>query len=121
MAAGGPARAHLEKTTVIDFPDQDLGWIELHLRVATETEMSTSLDQHLLVHRTVGLMAGGAAVLHALMNEDKGPSLFPVALGALLILAGQAETAGLFENLAAVRVVTTDAIHLTLKNGMMLR
>ena len=120
MAAGGPACAHLEETAVIDFTDEDLSRIELHLRMATQTEMSIPLDEHLLVHGTVRLVACGAAVLHALMNEDEGSSLFAVALGALLVLTGQAQTAGLFENLSTVRIVTRDAVHLPFKNGMML-
>jgi hypothetical protein len=54
----------------------------LLLEMAFQTECLIPLHQHLLVHRTVHGVAGGATLANRLMLEDEWPALRNVALGA---------------------------------------
>jgi hypothetical protein len=54
----------------------------LLLKVAFQAECLIPLHQHLLVHRAVDGVAGGATLANRLMLEDEWPALRNVALGA---------------------------------------
>ena len=83
--------------------------------------MRIALTQHFVVNRSVRLVASGTAILHAFMDEHEWAGLFAVALNTLLVLAGQAQAAGLFEDFTAMGVVAIHTIHLSLEDRMMLR
>jgi hypothetical protein len=53
--------------------------------------------------------------------KDERPGLIAVTLGTGLIEAGQAETAGGFHDIRAVRIVALNAVHFPFNHGMMLR
>ena len=120
VAARRPTGSHGEERAVIHFTDEHLVGIKLHLRVASQAQVSVTLGQHFLMNRPVRLMAGRATVLHALVDKNKRAGLLSVALSALLILARQSEPPGLLENLTAMGIMTVDTVHLSLQNGMML-
>ena len=106
---------------MIGLADQQRRGFELHLRVASQAEVRVTLGEEFFVDRAVWLMAGGAAVLHRFVGEDEMTRLVAMTGDALLILAGQGNSVGLLENLAAVRIVAIDAVHLPLQHGVMLR
>ena len=60
----------------------------LDLRMASEAEIEVALDQQLGVDAPVWVVADRAALAHRRMLKNKGPSLFPMALGAYLVPAG---------------------------------
>ncbi len=120
VASGGPAGAHGEESLVIDLADPDFAGGGLHLGVAFEAEVGIALGEHLAVDGAVGCVAGDAALAIGLVLEDKGTRLFPVALRALLIESGHPQAAGSLEDLAAVRVMALDAVHLAFHDGVML-
>ena len=60
--------------------DQNLPEACLLLEVALQAKVGVPFGQHLLVHRSVRRMAGGASLANRLMREDKGSFLVSVAL-----------------------------------------
>jgi len=81
------------------------------ISMALEAERGVAFGEHLLIHRTVRIVADGAAFLDGVMGEYKGSGLSLVALGAGFILAVEVGAAA-FEGAALVRVVTLGAAHL---------
>lgn len=97
---------------MVELSHQCLRWIELHLGMAAEAEIRIALNEEFVMDRAMRLVASRTAVLHRLVHEDEVSGLFAMALSALLISTGQAETAWLLEDLAAVRLVAINAVHL---------
>jgi len=63
----------------------------------------------------------GAPFSEGFVFENKWPRLLPMALRAVLIQPRHRQPARWFENVAAVRVVALDAVHVTFNHWMMLR
>jgi len=82
--------------------------------MAPEAKVRVPLGEHFVIDRSMGLMTGGAAILHSFVDKDKGSSLFAVTLSTLLILPRKAKTAWLFENIAPMGIVAIHTIHLPL-------
>jgi len=120
VTSGRPAGAQGEQGLVIDLADPQLTGALLDLRVAFQAEIGVSFREHLRVHRAMGTMAGDAAFAVGFVFKDKRAGLFAVALAALLVQAGHAESAGGLEDLPAVRVMALDAVHLAFRYWMML-
>lgn len=62
-----------------------------------------------------------AAFAHRFMLENKWSRLFAMTLRATLVQPGHCQSAGRFEDVAAVGVVALNAIHPAFNEGMMLR
>lgn len=123
MTAGRPAGAEAQQRPVIDLADPDLTRGRLDLGMAFQAEVGVAFGDHLGVDRTVGRMAAGAAFAQRLVLEHERPGLLAVAGGALVVQArhGQVSAPRRLETLAPMRVVALDAVHLPLRNRMMLR
>ena len=121
VATGGPTRSHRQKRTVIDFTDQNLSRVKLHLRMASQTKLRVSLNEHFVVDGSVRLMARCASVLHPFVDKHKGARLFAMTLRTLLVLPSKAESACLFENVSPMGIMAVDAVHLSFKDGVVLR
>lgn len=77
--------------------------------VAAEAEVLVACDQHFLVHRAVGLVAGDTAFLHCAVFKHERSGLSRVALGARLVHVLQ-RCARALDGVALMDVV---AIHAT--------
>ena len=123
VAPRRPASAHPEKIRMGDIANIDLARSRtrsLDLGMASEAEIHVPLDQQLGIDGPVRVMADGAALPQRRMLEDKGPGLLPVALSAGFVLARHRQPAGGFEDVAPMRVVALDAIHLLLRHRVVL-
>ena len=101
VTTGRPAGAHLQQRRVvrvadINVPGGNIG--TLNLGMAAEAQIGIADHQHLLIHRTMRIMAQRAALAHGRMFKDKGARLVTMALLAAFILPGhgQPEPAGWF-------------------------
>lgn len=65
------------------------------------------------------LMARHTTFAHRLVLKNKGARLLAVALGALFIQAGHAQTAGRLLDLTTMRVMTLDTMHVPFRDRMM--
>ncbi len=99
---------------VVDLSDHHLTRGSRHLSVTLEAEIGTPLHQHLVVHRAMRLVTGGAAFPHGFMFENKIPGLLAVALGAGLIGAGKGQPSRRLHDVVTVRVVALHAVHVPL-------
>src|SRR5436190_20694975 len=65
-------------------------------------------------------MAHRATFTEGFMLENERPCLFPMTLRAILVETGHGQSAGRFENVRTVRIMTLHAIHPPLGYGMVL-
>jgi hypothetical protein len=77
----------------------------LLLEMAFEAQDMVPLGEHPRVHRSMGLVAGRAALAHGFVFEDERTALRDVALAAGLLLRGKSRAAA-NDRLALVWVVT---------------
>ena len=108
MAARREASPAAQAPGVFLSANENLSAGRLLLEVALQTKDRTALDQHLRVHGTVRLMAGGAAFAHGFMLEHKRPALRDVAFAAGFLFGAQGSSAA-NHRLAFVRVMTVAA------------
>src|SRR5204863_9398140 len=80
MAAGTPAGPTAEKRRVIAPADENPPRRGLLLEMALKAKGLIARHQHALIHRTVRLVAGGAAFTQRLVLEDKRAELHRMAL-----------------------------------------
>ena len=85
-----------------------------------ETQVRVPLHQHLVVRRTMRVMAGGATFPYRLVFEDKWPALRHVALRAGITLTRQVEWPA-HHRLPFVRIVAVAAAHLSVRDRMRMR
>ena len=71
--------------------------------MTTEAEIGVADDEQLLVHRTMRIVADGAAFAHGWMFEYERAGLVTVTLLAAFVEPGHGESTGRFENVAANR------------------
>ncbi len=121
MATGGPTRSHRKKRAVIDFTNQNLSRVKLHLGMASQAKLRVSLNEHFVVDGSVRLMARCASVLHPFVDKHKGARLFAMALRTLLVLPSEAESPGLFKDVSPMRIMAVDAVDLSFEYGVVLR
>ena len=93
----------------------------LDLCVAAHAKIRVAFDEHLLVDRTVWTMADDAALAHRRMHKDEWSGLVAMALRTAFVLPCHGQSARRFENIAAVRVMALDTVHMPFDNGMMMR
>jgi len=93
----------------------------LSLRVTLEAEIGVTIDQELLVDRSVRRMATRAAFPHGFVFEHEPSGLFLVALRTILTLEMQGQVPGGFANLSTVRIVTIHTVHFPFRHEMMIR
>jgi hypothetical protein len=65
-------------------------------------------------------MANGATFSQRGVLEDKRPRLFTVAVAARLVRTSQGQSPGGLKNIAPMRIMALHAVHLLLKDWMML-
>jgi hypothetical protein len=65
-------------------------------------------------------MAGGATIAQGFVFENEGAALLAVALGAGLVKTCHGQAARRFHDVMSVRIVTIDAVHFSLDDGVML-
>ena len=97
--------------------DENFARRGLLLEMALQAKVGIPLREHLVVHRSVRIMAGGATFARGLMLEDEWAALRDMTLGASVGLAGEIETTS-FNRVALVRVMTVAAAHLAIFNRM---
>jgi hypothetical protein len=91
VAAGGPA-CPLRKVVQLGMEGlaNDHAFIRRLGDVALKAEVAVANLQHTRIERTMGLVAGGAALPEGFVLKYKGPGLLCVALEAGLALGGKA-------------------------------
>jgi hypothetical protein len=67
------------------------------------------------------VVANHAPFPQGFMLEDEGARLFAMTFGANLVMPGHSQAASRFQNIAAMRIVTLHAIHVSLIDRVMLR
>lgn len=123
VAAGGPAGTAADEGGVIDLSDDELTGADagpLHLRVAAQAKVGIGLDEHLVVHGAVRLMAGSATLAHGVVLEDDAARLFAMAGGALLVDFSHDQPARWLHDVASMRVMALDAVHPAFADRMVL-
>src|SRR5277367_826913 len=122
VATRRPTSAKAQEPGVIYVADEKITrrpWF-LHLGVAAKAHVGIAHDQHLRVDGTVRTVATGATFAHGCMFEYDGLGLFPMALGAIFVLAPQHQSARWLHDIHTVRVVALDAIHFAFEDKMVL-
>lgn len=110
VAAGGPARTALDVSGVVTTTDQELAGRRLLLIVALQTERLVTGLEHLLVHRAVRVVTGGAIIAQGFVLEDVRPALGFVALQAGVIHGLQLRAAT-HDGVTLVRIMTVRTGH----------
>src|SRR3989338_9027740 len=90
------------------------GW-EVRLGMAAKAQVAVPDDQHLVMHRAMHLVAGGASLPQGLVLPDKGAPLVLVALEARLIDPFQRRGRPR-PDLGPVRLVAIGAAHLAFEH-----
>ena len=118
MATGTPAGAAQDIARVATGRAHGrIGFLAARISVALDAQGLVAFGKHLLVHRAVGLVAGGAAFLDGVMWENEGTGLGLVAFVAGFVLAAELGAHAL-DSIARVRVVAIAAAHLAGQHGM---
>ena len=118
VATCRPAGAAGDKARVI-LPADEKSSCRLLLEVALEAERMVPLHQHLLIHRSMHRVAGGASLAHGFVLEDKRPALRRVTPPACFRFRPVRERATVC-GIAAVRIVAITATHLALHHRMVM-
>ncbi len=92
-----------------------IGAAGMAVKVALEAESGIPLGEHLLIHRTVRIVAGGATFFDCIVGKDEWTHLSLVALGAGFIIAVELRAAT-FDGIALVRVMAIRAGHLAVQH-----
>jgi len=124
MATRRPASADGQKRRVVGVADVNMagGNIRsLRLRVAAQAKIWIVFNEHLLVDGAVRVVANDAAFAQSFVFKNERACLGLMTLRAILVLPRHRQSAGRFENIAAVRVVAIHATHVAFNDGMMLR
>jgi len=93
----------------------------LHLRMTLQAKVRIAFDQQLPIHRPMRIVTDRATLPQRLMLEYKWPRLLAMTQRAVLVQPRHRQPSGRLENVASVRIVTLDAIHVALNDRMMLR
>jgi hypothetical protein len=122
VATRRPTSAKAQKPGVVYVADEKVTRRPrfLHLGVAAKAHIGIAHGQHLRIDGTVRTVATGATFAHGRMFENDGLGLFPMALGAIFVLAPQRQSARWFHNIHTVRVVALDAVHFAFEDEMVL-
>lgn len=119
MTTSGRTTSLPQEEGMIHLPDHQVPRCSGNLRMTFQTKISIPLQKQLVVHRTMGLMAGRAAFPHRFMLEDKGPGLLPMTLRTGLIPPRKGQTPNGLLNVMPVRIMAIHTIHAPLEHGMM--
>ena len=87
---------------------------DLLLEVALQTEGRVAFGEHLRVHGTMRVVAGGATVTHGVVREYEGSALLGVALHAGFVFAGE-DGAAAFLGRTLVRIMAIAASDLAVE------
>ena len=95
VTTGSPAGAGLQQRRVvriadINMPGGNIG--TLNLGMTAEAKVGIADHQHLLIHRTVWIMAQRAAFAHGRVFKDKGARLVTMTLRAAFVLPGHGQS-----------------------------
>ncbi len=93
----------------------------LDLCVAAHAKIRIALRKHLLVNRTMRGVANDTTFAHRRVFENKRTRLVTMTLCAAFILPRHGQSARRFENVAAMRIMALDTVHMPFDNGMMMR
>ena len=92
---------------------------DLLLEVAFETERLVARDEHLLIHRTMRLVAGRAAFPQGFMFEDERAELGGMAFAARFILGHQRRPAA-FDRISPVWIMAVAATDFSFNDWVMM-
>ena len=92
----------------------------LDLCVTAQAQIGVARGEHFFIDRAVRIMTGGAAFAQRLMFEDERSGLLAMALRATFVLPGHGQSAGWFEDVAAMRVVAGPTTHAAFNDRVML-
>ena len=120
MAARAPATAALQERRMVPAADENDVRRGLLLEVALEAKILVPLDQHLVVHRSVRIVAGGAAFADGLVLKHKRAALRNVALGTSFVLGSHGEWRP-DRGWAFMRIMAIAAAHLPMHDRMGVR
>jgi len=105
---------------VVAATNEELSGRCLLLEVALEAKIRVSLNQHLVIHRSVGLVASGAALPDGFVFKDKGAALGDMTASTGVGLTRERKRAT-FYGITLMRVVAIAAGYFTRNNGMAVR
>src|SRR5205823_5580983 len=112
MASGRPARAHADKSRMIDIADEQLRRTRSgSLGMAAQTQVNIALCQQLGIDGAVRGVTTGATFAQGLVFENERTCLLAVALAAGFIDARHRQPAAWFKDVAAVWIVALRAVH----------
>jgi hypothetical protein len=112
VAAGAPTDSLRETAGMIRATDND-GAGSRQLRMAFEAQIDITLDEKLVVDRSVRLVTRGATFSKRLMFKDMRPRLLPVALKTDLVLSTHKGSLGQ-EDVFPMGIMTADTGQATL-------
>lgn len=88
--------------------------------MAAKAQIIISLSQHLRINRAVRLVANSAALTHRLMLKEHRLRLLTMTSRTGLIPATHGESAPGLHDVAPVRIMALNAVHVTFRQRMML-
>jgi hypothetical protein len=128
VATGAPTPSLTQSCRVWRVADKDFARRALDLRMTLEAKIRIAFDQQLSIYRAVRIVTNRASLSERFVLKYKWAGLFAMTLSAVLIQArhGQAPgrsaaSATWLKDVAAVRIVALNAIHVSLHDRMMLR
>lgn len=125
MTSRRPTCSHTNKGGVVGQANIEAvlangGW-PCGLGMAFQAEIGVSLDQQFGIDRTMWLVADGAAFSHRSVLENYRTALLGMATSAGFAHPGHRQSTRGFQDVTAMRIMTFNAIHLLLRDGVMLR
>lgn len=128
VASRAPTRASAYERSMRNLTDKNLSAQRGYLRVAFETEIVVTLDEHLVGDGAVRVMAYGATFAQRFVVEHHRARLLAMAFSAAFVQPRHADRGPDAERSAmrclhdvrAVGIVALDAIHAAFQDGMML-
>jgi len=91
------------------------------LGMTFQAKVGVSLDQQFGIDRTMWLVADGAAFSHRSVFEYHRTALLGMTTSTCLVHPGHRQSTGGFQDVTAMRIMTFNAIHLLLRDRVMLR
>ena len=107
---------------MVDIADRNRsrGALTLRLSVASETKVRIPDREHFGIDRAMRAVADGATLAQGGVLKNHRFGLFAVTRGTGLIQASRRQTARRFHDVAAMRVVALDTVHLAFNDRMVL-
>jgi hypothetical protein len=124
VATGAVTGSQAQFVGVVFCANEDLAGSQTsprRLRVALEAEIIVPIQKHFRIDGTVRFMANGTTFPHPFVLEDVHFRLFAMTLRTGFVPARHGKAACRLHDVHPMRIVALRAIHLPLKQRMMLR